>query len=927
MYYNQQQQGFNQNPGGVPYGSAPAHPNINVGAVIQPHIPLITAKLYNDLISRNTQYTQYMATLYSQNGYNNELLAEVIAMVAEYAEYQMSVGNRSFEMVIDEVIQDCNTAVLEHQYRTNPNKIPVPVTQAEAIRQQANRSKMTALRPKINEFKKRRESNNMNQYNQPQHQPGMYPLPQQGGMYPQQQQMTPMQMQEHQRLLMAQQQYQNQLAQQQQYQGQPQYQQQHMGHQQAVQQPGSSPFAQSVMRKMQSAPQAYQPQFGGQQMPPQFQNQAQGFHQPQFNNQPAYQQGYHQPHPNQHPGQFATNSNQMQQMQQQPPTTKMSQSGYDPMPMIDQSQLNVASTLPPKQADRPNDPFEYNSQFMAEKREVNIAPVRTHNEPMGDYEIKIRQLAEQMGLPGRGASLDYLEDAINKMDPANGLVSKRSAYVQVDKTATAVEPAGPYSRDVDLNDESIQVTQVTGDASDNFATHIRDQIAAQSDKQFVRQADGTYITVSRTMAQQFEQDRPGQDIKQADLKAYKAERAAPYPFATMNLKGEWVVPSERYNDIKHKGVFVVPATYLLYSTTGHYIVDDEGKIVDFFSRPVNKKEEDMDINLHDDTRFFTPMTTRDVKNKMDEQSLLDTFAKLQVEQKVEQVIQEIEEMGDVLDVDDDVLVVDKTVIFEEQVNGNVLGDDYYTIAYNRLREETDGIKYKAENLAFRYVHAHMYPWTLKGKDLATAKSMRYKEDYEGILETLNQLSEDDAFPASWFNLLNDTATKYVNNVIKTRYPLDDNETFYIKSFCLDIESAIDEMKLFGYENDFRSTARKLAQTLLYSWLKGNTVYDNYFGEDDDSDSTDGSSASFGILRDITIVPLHSRDIPLYTQKSKCLLTEHGFKPLWEIAKDRVENKNTNVSEIVIVTSDNRHMYINETTTPGIYMLTSKSVIE
>ena len=101
MYYNQQQQGFNQNPGGVPYGSAPAHPNINVGAVIQPHIPLITAKLYNDLISRNTQYTQYMATLYSQNGYNNELLAEVIAMVAEYAEYQMSVGNRSFETVID----------------------------------------------------------------------------------------------------------------------------------------------------------------------------------------------------------------------------------------------------------------------------------------------------------------------------------------------------------------------------------------------------------------------------------------------------------------------------------------------------------------------------------------------------------------------------------------------------------------------------------------------------------------------------------------------------------------------------------------------------------------------------------------------------------------------------------------------------------
>lgn len=917
MYYNQQQQGFNQNPGGVPYGNAPAHPNINVGPVIQPYLPVITAKLYNDLMSRNTQYTQHMAQLYGQNGYNNEILAEVITMVAEYAEYLMASSNRSFEQVIDEVVQDCNTAVLENHYRTNPTKIPVPVTQAEAIRQQAIRSKMSALRPKILEYLKRRENNNMNQYNQPQHQTGMYPLPQQGGMYPQQQMMTPMQAQEHQHRLMQQQQYQQQLMQQQQSQ---QYQGQYMNQSQAPQQPGGSAFAQSVMRKTQQASQAYQPQFGGQMMSPQMQ-QPQG-----FNGHPGFQPGYPQTHSNNHPGQFATNTNQMQQLHQQPaPSTKLARSGYDPMPMIDQTQLKV-NTTPPARTQQPQDPFEYNSQFMAAKRAVNITPPQPPK--MSDYEIKVRQLADRMGLPPNGSSLDYLEDAINRMDPSNGVISKRSAYAEIDRTAKPVEPAGPYARDIDLDDESIQVTQVAGDASDNFATRIRDQIAAQSDKQFVRQADGSYITVSKTMAQQFQQDRPGQDINQTDLKAYKAERAAPYPFATLNLNGEWVVPSERYDDIKHKGIFVVPATYLLYCTTGHYIVDDNGKIVDFFSRPVNKKEEDMDMDLHDDTRFFTPMTTRDAKNKMDEDKLLTTFAKLQVEQKVEQVIQEIEEMGDVLNVDDDVMVVDKTIIFDEQVNGNLLGDDYYTIAYNRLREETEGIKYTSENLAFRYVHAHMYPWNLKGSDLATAKSLRYKEDYEGILEVLTALSDDDAFPASWFNLLNDTATKYVNNVIKTRYPLDDDETFYIKSFCLDIDSAIEEMKLFGYEKDFRSTARKLSQTLLYSWLNGNTVYDNYFGEDsDDSDSDSASAASFGILRDITIVPLHSRDIPLYTQKSKCLLTEHGFKPLWEIARDRVQNKNTNVSEIVIVTSDNRHMYINETITPGIYMLTSKSVIE
>ena len=140
------------------------------------------------------------------------------------------------------------------------------------------------------------------------------------------------------------------------------------------------------------------------------------------------------------------------------------------------------------------------------------------------------------------------------------------------------------------------------------------------------------------------------------------------------------------------------------------------------------------------------------------------------------------------------------------------------------------------------------------------------------------------------------------------------------------------MEKLGYGESFEATAKRLTNTLLYVWDNTNPMFANYFPEldedsdNDDDDSSKVSTAGFGIVRDVTVIPLHSRNLPLYSQKDKCLLTEQGFSKLWEIARDRMVNRDPRVTETIIVTSDNRHMYISETAVENVYAITKRSIL-
>ena len=957
MSYNQHQQGFSHNPGGVPHGGMPAHPEVPVGPVMQPYLAVMSAKIYNDMINRGTEYTRHMAGLYSQNGYNNELFVEILLMVAEYAEYSMSEYHKDFNSVIDSVVQDSNNLLLENHYRRNPSKIPVQVTQSELMRYQAAKTKMASLRQKISDFITKR-TNQMNQpypqqgypqqgqYQQPQQQ---YQQPQQqwGQPQPQQQwgqpsQQYQQQMQYQQNMQMQQQQYNQQ---QQQMYGQP------YNGGRPPQQAGGSAFAQRVQQRMQQGQQPQQQQQWGQPQQQTWNPQPSMYQQQQQPPQMMFDQ-YGRPIQPQQPqwgqpsnphGQFAVNSNQMQAQQHRPPIPANSgYTAYDPMPKVDESKLNQSNS----------DPFSRNSQIMKERQQYgntnpapqagsnnsftqgasfsNTAKPIPSNTEINAYEQKVRKYADDLGLPAENASLSYLEEAITRLDPKNGFIDVKNAYSETKYFDNSKEPQGNYGYKQNvLDDDELDVFSTSNDmTSTSFATQMRDSLANKSDKSLIQQPDGTYRLMRNDLIQKFEEDFPGVNINSVNIDTTNQD--APYSFAEKNLNGDWIVNAAYYDDITKKGWFAKPAVYPVYSRVGYYVVDNSGVITDFFSRPMKSKELDMNFELHDDSKFFTPQSKQDLNASPDETKLLEAFANLQVEQKVSEVIADIENQAGMVDGDDSNLIINKTIVIDDQVNGEYLGDDYYTMAYHALRKSMGDVEIECEDVSFRYKHVNMYPWLITGSDLDVVRKLRYKDDYNEVADVLTEISETKSIPASWFTRLNDVATRYVNNVIATQFPLSAEDDFHIRSFCLDIKDAMDAMEELGYGDAFARTVKRLTNSLLFVWDNTRPVFTEYFGGAIDEDPlTEGevTTVGFGVVRDITVIPLHSRDVPLHVGKDKCLLTEHGFKNLWEIAKDRIDNRDARTSEIVIVTSDNRHMYLSETAVDDVYAITKESLFD
>lgn len=980
MNFNQQQQGFNMSPGGVPHGNMPAYPDAPVGAAMQPYLPVMAAKLYMDMSSRGTQYTSVMAQQYASNGYINHLFEDALVMLANLVEYSMFAYGRQFAEVIDSAVVDCNNALLENQHRSNPQLQSIRLTEEEKTRYRAAKSKMDSLRTKISEYLKRKDINMNQPYVQPQQsgfnnqavtqpqwnnqmQGQMQPQFQGQQMSPQQQQYMMQQQaaqaayaQQQQQQMMYQQQLQQQQMQQQTW-GQQGQQQQGWG-QQGAQSRGQD-FINRVQQRI-SQPQGFNNNpFNGnpgmqQGWAPQPTNQFQGNMQGVMFDQygrPMQQQNFNQPN---QMGNLAVNGNQMQQQHQAPRASSFT-SGFNPMPTIDESKLNQPSQAVTNNNNNNTDPFARNSQIMQQHAQSSqqqapvestgntnasftqgasfsqpTQPIPSTNDIV-NYEKRVRAEAEKLGLPGHGSSLSYLEEAISIMNPSNGFISTKNAYSEVKGFSNVGKPSGAYDGQQPFDDLVDVYTVSGGVTSESFATQMRDAFASKSDKTISKQANGRYEVINPTLLQAITNDNPGVNVNDVDVRRYKNN--APYDFAELNMNGEWVIPFNRYDDVKDKGLFQVPALYPVYSRDGFYVVTPEGSIIDFFSKPKTGKDLDMEFALHDDSRFFNALTKQDLKVVPNETAMLETFVNLQTQQKVSDVIKSLESEAGVVEGDSTKLIINKTIELEEQVNGNISGDDYHGIGYSALYAELDDEDIRCTDINLRYKHVHFYPWNTDVKDMKVLRKLRYKEDYTEIAEILMEINEASNIPDAWFTRLNDVATRYVNHVIATQFPLGEFDTFHIDSFCLDITDAIQEMEELGYGEQFLETAARLTNTLLYVWDDTNPTYSDYmhmqeFEVNEDEELSDTSSCpGIGIIRDISVIPLHSRDIPLHTSKDKCLLTKQGFTKLWEIAKERIENRDARTTEIVIVTRDNRHMYINETFVPDVYSITKKSLLD
>ena len=122
------------------------------------------------------------------------------------------------------------------------------------------------------------------------------------------------------------------------------------------------------------------------------------------NNQHQMMQQFNNSRSN-HIGSFATNTNQMQQLhgnQHRPTTNKFSgNTGYDPMPAIDQAELNRSlNSRPTKNDFNPHilgsSPRQQNNQSQPMTSSTSTASTSTG---MSDYEKRVRTFAIQHDLP------------------------------------------------------------------------------------------------------------------------------------------------------------------------------------------------------------------------------------------------------------------------------------------------------------------------------------------------------------------------------------------------------------------------------------------------------------------------------------------------------------------------------------------------
>lgn len=892
-FYNPGAQGFGQQ-GGVPYNGAPAVPQVTLSPNMQPFLPTIISKMHQDMANRQTAYSNYMLNVYAQNSYSNPVITKAAMMIADLVEYRAVHEGVNPTVIMDDSVNLINTISMMEYYRSQNGQIPVSLTPEEQMRMTAADTQMQSMKPALRQFAELRNAN-QRQANNILATPTPNQMSQQGFGFPTQPSF-----------------------------GQP-----------TMPSTGFQGFGQ---------PQGFQ-----------------GFGQPQNN---AFQgfQGFGHTNPamqqiNNNLSRMATgNPHQIGVMNQMTQMNKpLSSPGIDAMPAIDVEKLHRIGTTPQTNAvpthhqsmdPRPTPPPQASNSYggFDHLASIDSKITNTHatTAPKASltYEQRVNEVFKELGYEPGSVSFSMMEDIITQQRPDNGFIDKRNAFSELKTFNRAPEPTGAYKP----TPEEVQsvITSATASRASSFAEMVHQTLDTKpgDEKVLIKQPGGTQAYVRKSKVEEFNRLYPELDITQHNINAPIVP--APYPFAERNLAGSWIVSGANYKLIpaNKRGIYFCSCAYIS-TTSPFYIVDNDGKIVGFYVTP-NEEDLDMNFNDHDDTKFFPTLSVADVGFKNDDAKTLEAFANLQVEQKVEEVISSINEKSGIIEGDDSALVINTSVVVDEQVSGSYVGDDYYSLAYAALTASMADVEYLCEDISIRYKHVHMYPWSISENDLKLISELKHNTDYLDIARILEEINSRNTIPSSWFTRLNDVATRFINNVLFHKLNLPEEEQFYIRSYSLDIDSAIERLEGIGYDDaglqvgavydkTFAAFAKELTNTLLYIWDSNKNVFTDYHYNDDnieDMDTEDSILASMGIVRDVTVLPIHSRDIDIHVNEDNvCILTKHGFKNLWEVARMRLDNKFDHASEVLFVTTDNRAMYLHETTNPDIILVTQSSLFE
>lgn len=918
--YNHLNQGF-RGTGGVPFNGMPAIPKINCGALMEQHQPYIASIIYQDMAGRKTQISDKLLSAMADNTFHNETFTTAMQLVSDYAEYLIGAKLLAPEIAINTAVPIVNETLLYSFIQQNQQAAQL-VTGMEKARYHQSATKLNSLKKDIKNYLSRGGNMYPNQQYPQQPHPQYYQQPPMG--YQPQMPVPPQQYYQQQQMPAQQQQGPN-LLQRALARGTP------VGQPQQFAYPQQMPPAQF----QQQMPPQMQFGFPQQQMqypfPPQpqapmgFPYQQQGFGQPQMN--PAIQSMLSQQQnmrmPPQAPqgaavtGYRPSFSNAATAVNPNTPSAASYKNPWETQPNPEhRTQQYQQQPVQQNQVQQPYQPSFTNSfqpsqlnQQPQQQTVVNQQPIQLDRNLIA-YENKVREKARQLGLPADTASIEALEQLILRYDPNNGFIDPKRPYLVM--SGKAME-APPPLNNVDFDKLVKRVT--------DEELHYE---ASKSKGELVKDANGNYIYRKEAGNPQSEIRIPSV-MTNGNLAEYSNE-AKPYPFATMNGLGKWCVKEQDYKRIpvcKRNGFEFLSCDVFREIT---YTIDSEGKI-DGYTVSVKEDMKDdyeefiVNYELHNNKRFFDPMLESDFRSKVDGRKAIEAFSQAQVQHKVADLVRRLEEEANLIKEGEAQVLTDMTIHLNNIVEGSLMYDDYQVIGQAMAASELPEELESGKNVSIRYTHACISPVTYSGEAAKKLKKLINLTDYQSIVEFLGELDKDDEL-ASLATTLNNRATYYVNNILLAVFNIGRTE-FYMESFVTDVMDVVEEMGKRGLGDKFNKFAARLVQTILYAYDNNSNLFKQLIGED----SEEGvERVAFGLVRDVTTLPIRSSEIVLYNENKRAVVTEDSHPSLFKLISTTVNSLHPRTAEIVFVTLDNRQMYIYPTTTPNAYAVVQNTVL-
>lgn len=370
-------------------------------------------------------------------------------------------------------------------------------------------------------------------------------------------------------------------------------------------------------------------------------------------------------------------------------------------------------------------------------------------------------------------------------------------------------------------------------------------------------------------------------------------------------------------DLEQASMYPVVFDSDIYS--GYWMLNRNKLVIGF----TVKENDVMDYDKHDVAQYFSRQ--RKAASTIDKKKTIKLLADVQkkafIAQRLDEIEPETEVEGNVTPAEDAYVFGDPIEIPRLMLGETTTYD--YCIRLLMVDELSEQMQDAIQLSVVNYEHQYMQPLVLGHPYAETLLDLKKSKRYSDILEIMDGLADLDSAEYCW-QYINRTTTEFINKLLKYRYKL----TIEIQSFYLDYEDLVEYLDdNHGFATAFNETAVELLQSALYPYSKDDEVFDETWSD------TDTSTVSFGILSDVTILPILSDEInipvPVPTDadtaelklRHTAVVTNKSYPELYRAIKHRVTNADPRASRIAFGTKDGEFFFVQKTLKDTAYIIT------